>query len=231
VIIPRTKTWDGHLARAAWTCHIGTMIKQALMALALFLAVPSQMVSAAPLNAKDKADVGRVEAYLNAITTLKSRFIQRASTGNLASGTVYISRPGRMRFEYDPPAPILLVADGLFLVYVDKELEQISHVPISSTPLSILVSENVKLAENHDIAFVERGPGTLAVTLTNKDDPEAGAVRLLFADGPMALKQWYIRDPQGVEVRVSLLDIERDLDLDSALFHIDPEMFSNSDNQ
>jgi outer membrane lipoprotein-sorting protein len=206
------------------------MFRKVLFALALLLLAPTGMASAANLSAEDKTDIGRVEAYLNAITTLKSRFIQRASTGNLASGTVYISRPGRMRFEYDPPAPILLVADGLFLIYVDKDLEQISHVPISSTPLSILVEADVKLTNNHDVAGVRRETGTLAVTLTIKDDPEAGAVRLLFADAPLVLKQWYIRDAQGVEVRVSLLDIERDIALESSLFQIDPDMFSQSGN-
>lgn len=206
------------------------MIRKTIFVIALVLFAPMGFASAAALGAKDKADVVRVEAYLNAITTLKSRFVQRASTGNLASGTVYISRPGKMRFEYDPPAPILLVADGLFLIYVDKDLEQISHVPISSTPLSILVEAGVKLEASHDVAFVERGPGTLAITLTMKDDSEAGAVRLLFADAPLALKQWYIRDAQGVEVRVSLLDVERGVDLDSTLFQIDPDMFGNDDN-
>lgn len=206
------------------------MIRKVLLTVLLFSLFASASASAASLNAKDARDVGRVEAYLNAITTLKSKFIQRASTGNLASGTVYISRPGKMRFEYDPPAPILLVADGIFLIYVDKDLEQISHVPISSTPLGILVSENVKLTDNHDIVAVERGAGTLAVTLTMKDDADAGAVRLLFADAPLALKQWYIRDAQGVEVQVSLLDPQRGLELDSTLFQVNPDMFGASHN-
>lgn len=206
------------------------MIRNATLVLALFLFAQTGMAAAASLSAEDTTDVGRVEAYLNAITTLKSRFIQRASTGNLATGTVYISRPGRMRFEYDPPAPILIVADGLFLIYVDKDLQQVSHVPISSTPLSILVEADVKLADNHDVARVEREAGTLAVTLTMKDDPDAGTVRLFFADAPLALKQWFIRDAQGVEVRISLLDVERDLDFDSALFQVDPQIFGESDN-
>ena len=206
------------------------MIRHILLIGALFSMLVATGASAASSGTKDASDVGRVEVYLNAITTLKSRFIQRASTGNLASGTVYISRPGKMRFEYDPPAPILLVADGIFLIYVDKELEQISHVPISSTPLSILVSENVKLSDNHDVAAVERGAGTLAVTLTMKGDVEAGAVRLLFADAPLSLKQWYIRYAQGVEVQVSLLDPERGLELDSTLFQVNPDMFGGDNN-
>ena len=199
--------------------------------LACFLAALPGDLSAAALNAGDQADVRRIESYLNGITTLKSRFIQRSSTGHLASGVLYLSRPGRMRFEYDPPAQILLVADGLFLVYVDKELQQISNVPISATPLSVLVDANVKLANSHDVEKVERGAGTLSVTLGMKDDPEAGAVRLLFVDGPIALKQWYIRDAQGVEVQVSLLDSERGMTFDSALFQVDPTMFENGGNQ
>ena len=206
------------------------MIRHAFLTLALTLSVVAWSAPASALDARDQADVGRIERYLNAITTLRSKFIQRASTGNIASGTVYISRPGKMRFEYDPPAPILLVADGIFLIYVDKDLEQISHVPISSTPISVLVSENVSLTESHDIAAVARGPGTVSVTLTMKSDPEAGAVRLLFTDAPLALKQWYIRDAQGVEVRVSLLDPERGAELDSGLFQVNPNMFARQSN-
>jgi outer membrane lipoprotein-sorting protein len=206
------------------------MIRHAFLTLALTLSVVAWSAPASALDARDQADIGRIERYLNAITTLRSKFIQRASTGNIASGTVYISRPGKMRFEYDPPAPILLVADGIFLIYVDKDLEQISHVPISSTPISVLVSENVSLTESHDIAAVARGPGTVSVTLTMKSDPEAGAVRLLFTDAPLALKQWYIRDAQGVEVRVSLLDPERGAELDSGLFQVNPNMFARQSN-
>jgi len=199
--------------------------------LASFLATLPGDSTAAALNVGDQADVRRIESYLNGITTLKSRFIQRSSTGHLASGVLYLSRPGRMRFEYDAPAQILLVANGLFLIYVDKELQQISNVPISATPLSVLVDANVKLANSHDVEKVERGAGTLSVTLGMKDDPEFGAVRLLFADGPITLKKWYIRDAQGIEVQVSLLDSERGMTFDSALFQVDPTMFEHSGNQ
>ena len=199
--------------------------------LASFLATLPGDLAAAALNAVDQADVRRIESYLNGITTLKSRFIQRSSTGNLASGVLYLSRPGRVRFEYDPPAQILLVADGLFLIYIDKELQQISNIPISATPLSVLVDANVKLANSHDVEKVERGAGTLSVTLGMKDDPESGTVRLLFADGPLALKKWYIRDAQGVEVQVSLLDSERGMMFDSGLFQVDLTMFEHSGDQ
>lgn len=222
------KTWN--LEPRRWTCHIGAMIKHIILTLgfALLLSGPA---AAAPLTADQKDDLSRVETYLNGITTLRSTFIQTSSTGLRAEGTVFLARPGRMRFEYDPPSPILLVADGLFVIYVDNELEQISHVPISSTPLRVLIEEDVNLVEAHDVREIRRGPGTLAITLTVKEDPEAGAVRLLFADQPLALKQWVIRDAQGVEVRVSLVNAERGMPLDAALFQVDEDMFNTADSQ
>ena len=132
-----------------------------------------------------------------------------------------------MRFEYNPPAQILLVADGIFLTYVDKELEQISNVPISSTPLRILTDEDVNLQADHDVTEIKRESGTISVALSIKEDPNAGLVRLRFTDRPFALKQWLIRDSQGVEVLVTLMDIERGMVLDPALFMVNPDMFED----
>jgi outer membrane lipoprotein-sorting protein len=206
------------------------MIKRSLTAFLFALLLPVAAV-AAPLSEDEKDDLSRIENYLNGISTLKSRFIQTSSTGPRAAGTVYLQRPGRMRFEYNPPSPILLVADGLFVIYVDLELEQISHVPISATPLRVLIEADVNLVDGHDVQSVKRGPGTLAVTLTVKDDPDAGALRLLFTEAPLALKQWVIRDAQGIEVRVTLLEAVRGLDFDPRLFQVDEDMFGTTDNQ
>ena len=198
--------------------------------LALLLTWPVH-TDAAPLSDDDKDDIARIETYLNGITTMSSRFNQRSSTGNVASGLLYLSRPGRMWFEYDPPAQILLVADGLFLVYVDRELEQISNVPISRTPLRVLIDDDVNLISAYDIAAIDRRAGTLAIILTLKEDPDGGMVRLLFADKPLQLKQWLIRDARGVEVRVSLLDLQRGMKLDPTLFQINPHMFEDVESR
>ena len=91
------------------------------------------------LTQTDLDDLGRIENYLNSIHTLKSNFIQTASTGERATGVLFLNRPGRIRVQYDPPSPILLVANGAFIIYVDKNLEQISHIPIAETPLRVLI--------------------------------------------------------------------------------------------
>ena len=90
------------------------------------------------LSVDEKITVKRVEKYLNELFTLKSRFLQATSTGNYTEGTLYLSRPGKMRIEYDPPAQLLIVADGTWLIYNDIELDQITHLPpVSYTHLTL----------------------------------------------------------------------------------------------
>ena len=97
----------------------------------------------APLTQAERADIARIEDYLSQLQTLKARFLQISSDGGFAEGDLFISRPGKMRIDYDPPMPILIVADGRFLVFYDEELDQISYVPLGSTPASILTRDNV----------------------------------------------------------------------------------------
>ena len=80
------------------------------------------------LSAEDRKDILRIETYLNEIKSLRADFLQVSSNGEVATGNLLMLRPGRIRFEYDPPSPILLVADGVYLRYIDKELEQVTHL-------------------------------------------------------------------------------------------------------
>lgn len=178
------------------------------------------------LKAFESDDVRRIEKYLNTMNTFKSEFIQISDNGVRVDGTIFIDRPGFMRIQYDSPSPILLVADGSFLVYVDTELEQISHIPISETPLRILISKNINLEKWYSIQRVRRGLGTLEIFLSVKKDPKLGSIRLLFSDRPLQLRKWFIRDAVGATVQVSLLDIETGMRLDPELFVVDPEMFT-----
>ncbi len=207
-------------------------MKHLAVALVMLSCLATVSADAVPLDdGDDRADIRRIEAYLNDITTLRSRTLQTSSDGAYAYGTLYVSRPGHLRFEYDDPSPILLVADGIFLVYVDHELEQISRLPINSTPVGILLEDEILLTADHEIVALERATGTIAVTLTMKDDPDQGSIRFLFADRPLALKSWRIRDARGVEVTVSLLSFERGVDLEPALFRVDPYLFEQPDHR
>ena len=121
----------------------------------------------------------------------------------------------------------MLVSDGSYVIYVEKNLEQISHIPISQTPLKVLIEKDVNLQAWYKIKDIKRGPGTVRLTLIMKDDLSLGLVQLLFSDRPMQLRQWTIRDQQGIEVRVSLMDMQRGARFDPKLFEVDLNLFSN----
>ncbi len=163
---------------------------------------------AATLTPADKANVERALGYLNGIGTLRARFVQISSNGAYAEGQVLLKRPGRMRFDYDPPVPALLIADGLSLLYFDRELKEASFLPLWETPLWFLLREEVKLSDDMRVEKVEQARGALRVTLRDAGNPDIGAVTLVFQDKPLALRKWQIVDAQGVLTEVSLVNPE-----------------------
>lgn len=178
-------------------------------------------VAAAPLSAQDEADVARVNEYLNAIQTLEADFIQAGSDGQLAKGKLYLRRPGRLRFQYAPPSPLLLVGDGLWLILYDRQLDQVSRWPIGDTPLGALVERQVDLNKDTQVTEVRRKPGILGLTLVKRDKPEDGSVTVVFSDPPLMLRQWHIVDPQGTTVDVALSNLRLNVRLDPGLFVFD----------
>jgi outer membrane lipoprotein-sorting protein len=160
--------------------------------------------SPANLSAQDLADIERIEQYINAISTLRANFQQYSNESGLASGRIYLRRPGRLRVEYDPPVQALIVADGLVVSYYDGELDQVTQAPIGSSPLWFLLRDEVSFSDGVSVSEIGRAPGVLRISAFEEDDPEAGQVTLVFADQPLELKQWSIVDAQGVEVRVGL---------------------------
>ncbi len=199
----------------------------ALLAVALLAGAPALAAGPkrAALSAQDKADVARAESYLNSISTLRARFLQIAPNGSQAEGTAFFSRPGRMRLQYDPPSPMLVVADGRFLIVHDQELGEPSYIPLDSTPAGILVRENVQL-DGKDVVVtgVKRGPGVLNVSLMERDDPGQGELTLVFSEAPFMLRQWRVLDAQGQTTVVSLYDAQDGMALDPKLFRfVDPK--------
>jgi outer membrane lipoprotein-sorting protein len=178
---------------------------------------------AASLSAEDRADVPRVEQYLNGIRSLAARFQQFAADGGIAGGQLFVARPGRMRFEYDKPSPILLLADGTFVVYIDNQLKQVSYLPIGSTPAWFLLRDNISLTDGVTITRFERGPGALRITLVENKSPENGTLTLTFGDKPLDLKQWTIVDQQGKSTTVVLSDARYGVPIDAKAFtFVDP---------
>jgi outer membrane lipoprotein-sorting protein len=170
------------------------------------------------LSEKDRADIVRIERYLNDLKTLQARFLQISTKGGVAEGKVYLSRPGKLRFEYDPPTPILIVSSGLVVTYYDRELEQVSEVFLRTTPISFLVREKVALSGDVTVTGFERRRGLIRVTLTKTDDPEQGSITLVFTDRPFELRQWVVVDPQSVATTITLNKMRTGLRLDPKLF-------------
>ena len=170
------------------------------------------------LTTLDKKDLNRGAKYLESVKTLRGQFLQVSSNGRLASGKIYMSRPGRMRFEYDPPDSILMIADGLFFVYIDRDLEQTTHVFLKSTPLSFLVQEKIVFEGDVTVTKIVRSPGILKITIKKTKEPEMGSIKLVFSDKPLALKKWVVVDAQNIETTVNLTGTQTGIKLDPKLF-------------
>jgi outer membrane lipoprotein-sorting protein len=202
------------------------MHRRTLFALPLLLAAPrlaqAQRVPVLGFQptAQDRADLTRVETYLDQLRTLKAHFLQVAPDGALSEGTAWLDRPGRMRFQYDPPAPFVLVANHGLLLFRDSKLQQTSTVPLSQTPLGILLADQVHLSGDVTVTGLVRQPGQLQVSLVRTASPADGTLTLVFADPPLTLRQWTVLDAQRKETRVTLYNTQLGGSFDQALFDV-----------
>jgi outer membrane lipoprotein-sorting protein len=195
----------------------------------LVLAATAVAVTAAPaaaavppslqLSAEAEQDLRQIESYLNSIRTVRARFSQVSSNGQAASGQIALSRPGRLRIDYDPPSPVLVVADGSFLIYYDRALDQVSYVPLGATPAGIILDQHISLAGPAlTVLEVADAGDSLRLMLTRSDTPGEGTLSLFFTRAPWALSEWEVTDAQGITTRVTLSDAEFGVPLDSKLF-------------
>jgi outer membrane lipoprotein-sorting protein len=172
----------------------------------------------APLTPQDRADLARIAQYLNGIRTMTARFEQVAADGGTATGRLWIDRPGRMRFEYDPPSPVLLIADRFYLYYIDRQLVQTSEVGLKFTPAWFLLRDYIAFDNDLIVTRFARGADVLRVTVVEKTDPDQGTLTIAFSDKPLELRQWTILDRQGKRITVTLSDMQFGMALDPKLF-------------
>jgi outer membrane lipoprotein-sorting protein len=172
----------------------------------------------AALQPSDLADLAEIERYLDSIRTMAAEFQQYDQEGRVATGRIFLARPGRMRVEYDPPTPYLLVASSGALVYYDAEIDQVTTLPLSSTPAAFLLKDKISLTQGVTVKSFERGPGSLRVEVVDSKDEGAGSVLMVFEDRPLALKQWTVTDAQGIKTQVVLTRADFDVPLDPRLF-------------
>jgi outer membrane lipoprotein-sorting protein len=200
------------------------MIKAALafLALLLLLGAPAHAQRGAatphPLTEADKADVKRIEAYLQGLDGVIAEFQQINEDGGTASGALLLQRPGKLRFSYAPPAQQFVVSDGHTITYVDPVARETTAGPLSATPLAVLVAPVVTFSGDVTITGFERGAGALRVTLRKTTEPDQGSLTLTFTDRPLALSYWIVVDAQKKATRVAISDVKLGQKIDPASF-------------
>jgi len=186
-----------------------TLFAAALSALALLVA---------SLPAQAQVGVPEIERYINSIRTLKARFVQSNPNGSIAQGTLYVRRPGRMRFEYDPPSQLKIVADGFQVTMWDNATKDFGQWPIGWTAASFLVKDPLTLSGDLRVEKLDRVKGLLEMTVIQTRKPQEGRVIVRISENPMALRGWTVIDQRGSQVTVSLSDVQTGMQLADSLF-------------
>lgn len=182
----------------------------------LALALPLLAAAAPPVDQRHELD--RIERWLNGLKSLSARFVQFAPDGGRATGELLFERPDKMRLDYDPPSPILIVAKGWELTYYDRKLKQTSQLLTSSTPLGFLLQDEISFSGDVTVTDFAREDGQLRVTVVETDEADEGSITLFFDEEPLALRRWAVTDPQGLTTHVVLDQVELDRPIDDDLF-------------
>ena len=189
-----------------------------VLALALVVAVPAH-----PVAQGTGTTIERLESYLSGIRSIESDFVQSSSKGGFARGRLYVQRPNGLRLDYRPPSSLQIYVSGSWLIYVDTELEEVTHIPIDRTPAAFLVGETVSFSGAVRVVGMKQDRETVMIELVRAEEPESGSAILTFGRGPLALKGWTVIDAQGVRTRVALVRPKFNGTIDSDVFHFDPD--------
>lgn len=173
--------------------------------------------SVAAGDASDAQAIADASAYLSALDSMQGDFLQVGPDGSVTEGKFYLRRPGRLRFEYNAPENLLVVADGTWVAVKDSAAPA-QRYPIASTPLGLILAQNVDLTKSARVLKVENQPGALLVTLADRSGEAPGQITLIFDQPRMQLRQWVVTDAQGLQTTVALRNIQTGVRADNALF-------------
>jgi outer membrane lipoprotein-sorting protein len=182
----------------------------------------------AALKPEQRALVDKVNRYLSSVQTLQGKFVQVGGDGRRTTGDFYLAKPGRVRFEYDDPSPIELVADGTSIVVRDRNLATQDVYPLSQTPLRFLLADRVDLTRDTNVIAAYADDMFVTVVLEERNTV-VGTSRLMimFDAKNMQLKQWTVTDPQGYDTTVAVYDLDPSKKPDPGLFKIDFTKYHN----
>lgn len=188
-----------------------------LAAFGLLLRAPAAAAQGA-LSPDDQALVDKAVAYLEGLTEARAKFAQTDARGRTTTGQLFLKRPGKARFAYDPPSGLTVVSDGHVVMVNDERLHTFDQYPLGTTPLSLFLAKTIRLDRGVAIQRVARSGRGFAITARDGKKQTAGEITLVFDDSPLALTGWSVTDAQGRATRVQLLGLERASGLDKQLF-------------
>jgi outer membrane lipoprotein-sorting protein len=181
-----------------------------------------------PLTQQQKTLIDRINLYLTSVQTLFGDFVQVGPDGTRSEGKFYLQKPGRMRFEYDDPSPLELIADGKSVAIRDRKLATQDLLLLSQTPLRFLLSDRIDLFREGNLVGVSSDDTFVTLTLEEKQTiGGTHRLALMFSAKDLALKQWTVTDPQGYDTTVALYNVDVGRKLDPDLFKINYERMRN----
>lgn len=191
------------------------------LALAAAALLPPSAAKASSLSSEQQKAINSISAYLNSFKTMQGEFTQVSPKGNLSRGVFYISKPGKMRFEYAPPNPFLIVSDGKWLTVKNVKKEKGDQFPLSQTPLRLVLAKKVDILNDTKILDFQSQDGILSVTLEDKKNTlGSGQLNLVFDQTRNALQQWVVIDGKGRRTTVTLENIVAGVETDPKLFEV-----------
>lgn len=190
------------------------------------LAVPLALAgfAASPSHAQ-QLSLAQVSGYLNSFTSAEGEFTQINADGTISTGTIYIKRPNRVRFEYNPPEESLVVAGGGQVAIFDPRSDSgPDRYPLNQTPLSIILERNIDLTRTNMVTGHTSDGTTTTVTAQDPVHPEYGNIQMVYTSSPVELRQWIVTDDTGQQTTVILGDLAKDGRVPDILFNIQREM-------
>lgn len=211
--------------------------KRALLALAAALALTAPLSAGAqtsgeasriaaagltPLAGAERTQaIGQINTALNAVQRMQGRFVQTSPDGSRAAGAFYLQKPGKLRFEYDPPATMLIVSDGSVVSLRDTALRTTDRTPLRSTPLNLILGANINLERDARIQRVLRQGEWTIVTARDRTGETDGIITLHFFGPTSELRSWDVIDASGARTRTTLSAITQPASLNRNLFRLE----------
>ncbi|MTI44051.1 outer membrane lipoprotein-sorting protein [Roseibium hamelinense] len=193
------------------------LCKAALIASLVF----SGLAPALALTPEEQKSLADVNTYFNSIKTMHGDFIQFGPTGEQTEGKFYLARPGKVRFYYNPPAQLDIIADGKSVSVKDRKLATQDIWPLNKTPLRFLLADNIDLQKDANVTNVLVEPDLITVTIEDKTTFNSGILTLIFDASDYKLKQWTVTDAQGYDTSVAIYNVVSNGPTNPDLFQID----------